>query len=248
MPPLFADLVLSRPGAAARRPGLAIPASLVLHAIAGTLLVLVTLITRDALPAVQALPPPPLAPFVQLPPEGAGGPSRVRVRPPRAPQRPPAATAFIPDTPPPPADDLLDSSEGPPVGGVVAPPCLQGCDPGGVPGGDPTALAGVAAASPAPPPPLRTGGDIRPPQKVRHVAPIYPEIARVAHVQGAVVLDCTIGADGAVDDVKILYGPPLLQTAAAEAVRQWRYRPTLLNGVAIPVVMTVTVHFTLDPR
>jgi len=80
------------------------------------------------------------------------------------------------------------------------------------------------------------------------LVPPYPEVARVAHVQGDVVLDCTISSEGRVVDVKTLSGPILLQAAAADAVRQWLYRPTLLNGVPVPVVMTVTVHFALDPR
>jgi protein TonB len=78
------------------------------------------------------------------------------------------------------------------------------------------------------------------------VLPVYPEIARAARVQGNVVLDCTISREGRVVDVKVLSGHVLLQPAAVEAVRQWLYRPTLLNGVPVPVVMTVTVRFTLD--
>lgn len=76
----------------------------------------------------------------------------------------------------------------------------------------------------------------------------YPEIARAARVQGDVVLDCTISDDGRVVDVKVLSGHPLLQDAAVDGVRQWRYRPPLLNGVPIAVVMTATVHFTIDRR
>jgi protein TonB len=123
------------------------------------------------------------------------------------------------------------------------------------PGGDDVLpLAGVpygddAAAGPPTPiraAPVRAGGDIRPPVKLRHVPPVYPELARVARIEGHVVLECTIGPEGRIVEVTILSGPPLLRTAAAEAVRQWLYRPTLLNEVAVPVVMTVTVHFTLS--
>ena len=126
--------------------------------------------------------------------------------------------------------------------------CLPGVVPGGVPGGDPN---GTGPGTPPPSPstgPIRTGGDIHPPLKVRHVVPVYPEIARAARVQGDVVLDCTISNEGRVVDVKVLSGHALLQAAAVDAVRQWVYRPTLLNGVPVPVVMTVTVHFTLDRR
>jgi protein TonB len=159
--------------------------------------------------------------------------------------------AFVPELPPVPTpDDVLDALDTPPDS-VIHLPCSHDCGPsggpGGVPGGDPTALVPGAGPPTAPTGPIRPGGDIRPPVKVRNVVPVYPEIARVTSVQGVVVLDCTIGVDGRVDDVKVLGGPPLLRTAAVDAVRQWLYRPTLLNGVAVPVVMTVTVRFTLGP-
>lgn len=246
---LFADLVLSREAGTARRAGFALPASLVLHAGALTLLVLVSIITRDRLPPVEA-PPGPMPPFVRLPAEGGRGPQTPPATAPRPPRpAPPSAMAFVPDTPPAPTrDDLLDALEGPPDS-VIHLPCSHDCLPGGgprgVPGGDPTALDVGAGPPPAPAGPIRPGGDIRPPLKVRNVVPVYPEIARVARVQGTVVLDCTIGVDGRVDDVKVLGGPALLQAAAVDAVRQWLYRPTLLNGVAVPVVMTVTVRFLL---
>jgi protein TonB len=81
--------------------------------------------------------------------------------------------------------------------------------------------------------------------KVRHVAPVFPEIAKAAHVQGVVVIDCIIGPDGRVADVRVLHGHPLLERAAVDAVRQWLYRPSRLNGQAVAVVMTVTVTFTI---
>jgi protein TonB len=157
--------------------------------------------------------------------------------------------AFVSNLPPTPTNEGLDvpaTDATEPVGG---PPCLIGCDAGGVPGGEPGGgVLGVGTLSAAPPAPVRTGGDIRPPLKVRNVVPPYPEVARAAHVQGDVVLDCTISNEGRVVDVKVLSGPILLQAAAVDAVRQWLYRPTLLNGVPVPVVMTVTVRFALDPR
>jgi protein TonB len=153
--------------------------------------------------------------------------------------------SFVPEAPPEMApDDVLDTLEGLPDA-VVLQPCAHDCDPDGVPGGDPTAVRSGGDLRSAPAVPVRPGGDIRPPVKLRHVLPAYPDIARVAGVQGVVVLDCTIGVEGRVSDVKVLGGPILLQAAAADAVRQWRYRPTYLNGVAIPIVMTVTVRFTL---
>jgi protein TonB len=92
---------------------------------------------------------------------------------------------------------------------------------------------------------VRVGGEIRPPQKVTDVAPSYPPIARAAHVEGIVILEAVIGEDGAVRDVRLLRSIPLLNAAAVEAVRQWRFTPTLLNGQPVPIVMTVTVAFKL---
>lgn len=104
--------------------------------------------------------------------------------------------------------------------------------------------------TPPPPPPrqdpVRVGGAIRQPQKIREVAPVYPAIAQAARVQGIVIIEATIGADGHVINARILRSVPLLDEAALEAVRQWQYTPTLLNGVPVPVIMTVTVQFTLS--
>jgi protein TonB len=95
---------------------------------------------------------------------------------------------------------------------------------------------------------VRVGGAIKEPRKLKQVNPAYPEIAKSARVQGVVIMECTIGPEGKVTDVKVLRGIPLLDAAAVDAVRQWEYTPTLLNGVPVPVIMTVTVNFRLgDP-
>lgn len=78
------------------------------------------------------------------------------------------------------------------------------------------------------------------------MSPVYPAEAIAARVQGVVILECTISPEGKVVTVKTLRGVPLLDEAAIEAVRQWEYTPTLLNGVPVPVIMTVTVKFKLS--
>jgi len=90
---------------------------------------------------------------------------------------------------------------------------------------------------------VRVGGKIEPPIKMNDVKPVYPAIAQNAGVSGAVIIEATIGADGRVIDAKVLRSIPLLDQAALDAVRQWEYKPTLLNGVAVPVIMTVTINF-----
>ena len=116
---------------------------------------------------------------------------------------------------------------------------------GGIVGG---VVSGLLRAPPPPPPPaepIRVGGNVSAPVKTKHIDPRYPEMARAARVSGVVILETVIGPDGRVTDVKILRSVPLLDDAALEAVRQWEYTPTLLNGVPVPVIMTVTVNFQL---
>ena len=93
---------------------------------------------------------------------------------------------------------------------------------------------------------VRVGGSIREPRRIRNVTPDYPDIAKQARVQGVVILEATIGPRGNVTSVTVLRGIPLLDASAIEAVKQWVYEPTLLNGVAVPVIMTVTVNYKLS--
>lgn len=117
---------------------------------------------------------------------------------------------------------------------------------GGIPG---TIEHGIVEpdlpAPPKPQEPIRVGGLIRTPVKVRDVAPVYPQIAQAARVQGIVILEAIIGADGQVLNARVLRSVPLLDQAALEAVRQWQFTPTTLNGVPVPVIMSVTVSYVL---
>ncbi len=130
-----------------------------------------------------------------------------------------------------------------PVGGA----CPSGCRP--LDGSVPPATGGVAGSIPQAGRKddlLRVGGEIPEPRKIGHVDAVYPDIAKQARVQGIVILECTIDTQGRVSDVRVLRGIPLLDEAAIEAVRQWVYEPTRLNGVPVPVLMTVTVNFRLN--
>jgi TonB family protein len=91
----------------------------------------------------------------------------------------------------------------------------------------------------------RIGGDMQPPKKLKDIAPQYPPLAQQARVQGVVILEARIDENGDVSDARPLRSIPLLDQAAIDAVKQWQYTPTLLNGVAVPVTMTVTVNFSL---
>ncbi len=91
---------------------------------------------------------------------------------------------------------------------------------------------------------IRVGGTIRTPKKILDVRPVYPAAASDAGVSGVVILETRIGTDGAIENARVLRSIPLLDQAALDAVMQWRFTPTLMNGQAVPVLMTVTVNFT----
>lgn len=108
-----------------------------------------------------------------------------------------------------------------------------------------TSSGGVSGGVPPSPgsQPVRVGGNIKTPSKVVHVDPVIPARAVQARISGMVIVEATIGVDGSITDVKVLRSIPLLDEAAVEAVRQWKFTPTTLNGVPVPVVMTLTVNF-----
>jgi protein TonB len=96
--------------------------------------------------------------------------------------------------------------------------------------------------------PIRPGGRIQAPKKTRHVDPDYPELARTAGIEGVVILEAIIDPRGRVQNVKVLRSIPFLDEAAVAAVERWEYEPTLLNGIPVPVVVTVTVRFVSERR
>ncbi|HXR43277.1 MAG TPA: energy transducer TonB, partial [Pseudolysinimonas sp.] len=174
------------------------------------------------------------------PPPARHAPAPQRPSPAAAPLRAPeAVTPEVPREPAPIADFDLGVDGGlDPVG-----PFTPGDPAGGARTPPPPPPPPVATPPPAP---VRVGGVIRAPQKIRDVAPRYPVIAQQSKVQGFVILEAVISEDGAVESLRVLRSQPLLDAAALEAVRQWRFTPTLLNGQPVPVVMTVTVNFSLD--
>jgi periplasmic protein TonB len=179
-------------------------------------------------PVVMAAPPPPPVPSTP----------NVAPRPNAAPTEAPSViltTEPRPSTPP----------------GVVG---VDGGENLGVDqGAGVLADANVSAPPIALPPPpetpkvVRVGSGIREPRKLVHVPPVYPVIAQQARIQGAVTLEALIDVTGRVQNVKVLRtDSPLLDAAAVQAVQQWRYSPTELNGVPVPVLMTIFVRFTLE--
>jgi periplasmic protein TonB len=239
-PRLFEQLTLSsRDG---RTRGVrSLPVSLAIHLVAlaaigvGPILVSSNLpgpivtYTVCAAPAVLApVPPPPRG----IPPRVTGSRPTAAVAP------PPETTVRLPTSWS--EEPLADVSLGDALG-------LRECA-GCVPWGSddvPVALASAPAGPPPEPPAVRLSSGVDGPVKLHHVVPVYPELAKQARVEGIVVIECRIDTRGRVTEARVLSGHPLLDDAALDAVRQWQYRPTLLNGQPISVIMTVTVRFAL---
>jgi len=133
---------------------------------------------------------------------------------------------------------------------------------GGVPGGGPGGVLGGilgAGISAAPPPPpvkeapkpvtpqrIRVGGNVQQANLIRKVQPVYPPLAKQARIQGTVRFTAIIGKDGTIQNLQLVTGHPLLVEAARQAVSQWQYKPTLLNGEPVEVVTQIDVNFTLS--
>jgi protein TonB len=173
------------------------------------------------------LPPPPSAPR----PPNANPPSAPTVSADAAPLVPPSEIA--PESP-------LQPLVSPSAGVVVGVSDDIGADVGVI------AAAPSAPVVTAPRPPVRVGGNIVPPVKTHNVAPVYPDLARQTKTQGVVILEAVIDESGIVTSARVLRGKPLLDQAAVDAVSQWKFTPARLNNEAIPVVITVTVNFTLN--
>jgi TonB family protein len=113
-------------------------------------------------------------------------------------------------------------------------------------GSRPTAVGAPTPGPPAPRVPVRVGGDVKAPHATVKVDPIYPDEAQAAHVAGVVLLEITIATDGSVSNARVLRSIPMLDQAAVDAVKQWKYEPTVLNGVPVEVEMNVFINFTLS--
>lgn len=213
-------------------------------------LILIPLIYTDALPRAQLTsfliappPPPPPPPPPQTPKLAKAIPRQFDRNKLMAPKEIPRQIASItePELPPPSSDGVLGS-----VSATVS----------NRPG-DALAIFGNAPAAAAPPPPVKdapkaanptripVGGKVQQANLIRKVQPLYPPLARQARIQGVVHFTAIIGRDGAIQNLQLIDGHPLLVEAARQAVSQWRYKPTLLNSEPVEVVTQIDVNFTL---
>jgi protein TonB len=202
-------------------------------------LVLLPLIFTEALPKGQLTtwlvappppppPPPPAAPKI----EHVQRVSEIVDGALRAPTKIPKQIKMIQeDEAPPPSTGV--------VGGVV----------GGVPGGSAGGVIGGIIGSTTPPPKVaapqkvRISSGVAEGMKVHDVQPTYPQMARIAHIQGDVTLQATISKSGSIENLRAVSGHPILIQAALDAVRQWKYKPYVLNGEPVEVETQITVKF-----
>ncbi len=186
---------------------------------------------------------------------------------------PPSARKSVerpsPAAPPPPAPPLARAMETPAAAPLETPSSVEaepathddasgagapvGADIGGAPDGVAGGVAGGTGSGPlgelAQPPtargPFRVGDGIERPRKIKHVKPVYPVSAMAARVRGNVLIEATIGVDGKVHNARLLQSVAFLDQAALDAVRQWEFEPSRLNGVAVAVTMVIVVTFAL---
>jgi periplasmic protein TonB len=225
-----------------------------------TVAVILPMIYFDVLPKTTlqtmliAPPPPPPPP----PPPAAPAPVKIVKVIPRqfdagklmAPKAVPKEIAQIKEEELPPAASAGVGVVGGVPGGVA------GGTPGGVLGG---IIGSVPTAAPPPPPPpvkkdgpppppkrITIGGNVQQAKLVRQPKPVYPPLAKQARISGVVHLAAVISANGTIQDLKVISGHPLLIPSALEAVKQWVYQPTLLNGEPVEVQTQIDVNFTLS--
>ena len=202
-------------------------------------------------PAPPPPPPPPAAPAqASAPRETRATPRKFEASQLIAPKAIPNQVATIKDL----EVIGLPSVAGGVIGGV------SGGVPGGVPGGVVGGVIGglpIAAPAPVPPPPpqkeelqkpperIRIGGNVQAALLIHEVQPEYPAYARHAHITGTVRMTAIVSRDGTVQSLVLVSGPVLLVQAAMDAVKQWVYKPTYLNGLPVEVLTEVTLHFSL---
>jgi protein TonB len=216
-----------------------VPISIAAHLVVLLLLLIVPLAADIALPQpekdlpefIRVAPAPPLPPPAFAPAARRSSTS-VMEDPNVAPTTPPAGIEPERPTPGP----QFDVTMGPPGGSPAGVGDFIGVTP-------PTLL-------PPPDPPRPTTVRVaqlpEPPRKILDVRPVYPDIARNARVEGTVILESVLDASGNVTQLRVIRSVPLLDQAALDAVRQWKYTPTLYGGRPVSVLMTITIRFTLN--
>src|SRR4051812_1569740 len=243
---MFEDSLMESAGKLKTKRGWTTMLSFVIQIFLIGIMILVPLIYTEALPKQQLMtflvaPPPP-----PPPPPPAAAPMKVI----KQIQSEIVNGALRTPTKIPEKVKMITEEEAPPpttgVAGVVG--GVAGGTPGGQMGG---VIGGIISSTPvavpkvATPQRVRVSGGVTAGNAIFNPKPNYPPIAKTARIQGAVVLHAIISKNGAIENLQVVSGHPMLTQAALDAVRQWKYRPYYLNGEPVEVDTTITVNFTL---
>jgi protein TonB len=243
---MFEDSLIESGGKLKTKRGRTSAIAFVLEAMIVGVMVLIPLIFTEALPKTQLMtflvaPPPP-----PPPPPPAAAPVHVV----KQIQTDIVNGELRTPTKIPKKVEMIKEDEAPPP--VMASTGVVGGVPGGVPGGTMGGVIGsvlsstpVAVPKIATPTRIRVSSGVQSGLLVRKVQPNYPPLARQARIQGTVVLQAQISKDGSIINLQLISGHPMLAPAAIEAVKQWKYKPYLLNGEPVEVETQVQVNFTL---
>ena len=229
---------MARPGLRSRFTG-SLPISIGMHFIVLVMLLII-----------------PLTATFELPDPAAPLPDYMPVAPPPPPPAEPRRARAPATSPQPQADDTVAPTVAPPS---IAPETERpglAPDPHAIPLiGEPGGMGVLTSGSTIvvqPPEPPRPAGPVRvadlpvTPRKIGDMRPAYPEIARAARIEGTVILEAVLDTAGRVTQLRVIQSAPMFDQAALEAVRQWRYTPSLYGGRPVSVLMTITVRFTLQ--
>jgi protein TonB len=232
---MFDQLVISSPNPTKTHKSWTVALSAIVQSIILGILILIPLIYTEALPKgmlntfLVAPAPPPPPPPPAAPVKAVRAPRVVQLNKMVAPTVIPKNVAIVKDEAP-----VIYTN-----GGVD----------GGTGGGILNGIIGSGGSGPPPPPKaasrIRVGGNVQAAALVNKVTPQYPPIAKTAHVAGTVILHAIIAKDGSIQELQYMSGPPLLMKSAMDAVREWRYKPTMLNGDPVEVDTTISVVFSL---
>jgi len=245
---MFEDSLIESGGRLSTKRGMTTTLSFVLQAVLVGILVLIPLLFTEALPKTQLMtflvaPPPPPPP----PPPPAAAPVKIV----KQVQTDIVNGQLRTPTKIPEKVQMIKEDEAPPP--VMSAAGVVGGVPGGVPGGSMGGvIGGIISSTPVAVPKVATPQRVRVSQGVtqglliRKIQPAYPPLARQARIQGSVLLQAEISKDGTIQNLRLISGHPMLAPAAIEAVKQWRYKPYILNGEPVEVETQITVNFTLS--
>jgi periplasmic protein TonB len=245
---MFEDSLIESGGRLSTKRGMTTTISFLLQVALVGILVLIPLLFTEALPKTQLMtflvaPPPPPPP----PPPPAAAPIKIV----KQVQTDIVNGQLRTPTKIPEKVQMIKEDEAPPP--VMSAAGVVGGVPGGVPGGSMGGvIGGIISSTPVAVPKVATPQRVRVSQGVtqglliRKVQPNYPPLARQARIQGSVLLQAEISKEGTIENLHLISGHPMLAPSAIEAVKQWRYKPYILNGEPVEVETQITVNFTLS--